>query len=221
MQLERMDAFFDARTPQYEEHMLRNIVGADAFYPETARLLAPFPEMRLLDLGCGTGLELDAAFALCSQIHVTGIDLSRGMLARLRQKPYADRLTLIHGSYFDVPFGQCAFDRAVSVESLHHFSAVQKTALYQKIHAALIPGGYYVETDYVAKDASQEEFFFSECARLRREQNLPKDEFFHYDTPHTVDNLHRMMLEAGFTQVEHVYQIENTAILIAKKEKES
>ena len=53
--LEKMGAFFDARLDGYDEHMLTDIEGAGEFYPFTASLL---PEGNILDLGCGTGLEL-------------------------------------------------------------------------------------------------------------------------------------------------------------------
>jgi len=43
MQLEKMDAFFEARLADYEEHMLQNIDGAEAFYAVTAELLPQMP----------------------------------------------------------------------------------------------------------------------------------------------------------------------------------
>jgi tRNA (cmo5U34)-methyltransferase len=83
MPFEEMAAFFDARVDGYEAHMMRNVSGSDRFYLETVRALPLKPGMRLLDLGCGTGLELDALFPLCPDARVTGIDLSRGMLDAL------------------------------------------------------------------------------------------------------------------------------------------
>ena len=57
--LEKMDAFFEARLAGYEEHMLNNIESAVEFYPFTADCLPDIPEAKILDLGCGTGLELN------------------------------------------------------------------------------------------------------------------------------------------------------------------
>ena len=145
--LEKMSDFFEARLDGYDKHMMTKIEAATEFYPFTAQRLPSAPHSRILDLGCGTGLELEAYYPLCPTARVTGIDLSRGMLAALRQKLEDKQITLIEGSYFDVPFGTAAFDAAVSVESLHHFTGEQKLPLYKKLCAALVAGGYFILTD--------------------------------------------------------------------------
>lgn len=56
--LEEMDAFFTRRLDGYEAHMLAH--WADD-YKNLADALPPGAK-RILDLGCGTGLELDEIF---------------------------------------------------------------------------------------------------------------------------------------------------------------
>ena len=124
--LEKMGAFFDARLQGYEDHQLTSIQSAREFYPFTAGCLPQRDGAKILDLGCGTGLELGYYFETVPTAEVTGIDLAPGMLDALRRK-FPDRsLTLVQGSYFDVPLGEGAFDAAVSVESLHHFTQEEK-----------------------------------------------------------------------------------------------
>lgn len=212
--LEEMAEFFAARIDGYEEHMMQNIAHAQAFYPETAALLPLHPGFRLLDLGCGTGLELDEIFRICPDISVTGIDLCGPMLEALHKKPYASHLHLIQGSYFDLPFGEGCFDGAVSVESLHHFTAERKLPLYRKIHQALKAGGVYVETDYAAVDEQEEAFYFAEYAKFSQNAR-PGD--YHYDTPLTANHTMALLKQAGFTQVILQNKYENTALIVAKK----
>ena len=84
--LEKMDEFFENRLAGYDEHMLTEIESADAFYPFTARCLPVGENCRILDLGCGTGLELEFYFAINPSARVTGIDMTKGMLDALERK---------------------------------------------------------------------------------------------------------------------------------------
>ena len=200
--LEKMDKFFEARLDGYEEHMLTNIESAAEFYPFTADCLPDTINASILDLGCGTGLELNWYFHRNPTAKVTGIDLSKGMLAALREK-FLDRdLTLIYGSYFDIPFGESAFDAAVSVESLHHFTQDEKIHLYTKLCQSLKPGGYFILTDYFARSNEEEQTFFEELTRLKAEQGITDDTFYHFDTPLTVQHEMGALRAAGFSAVE-------------------
>ena len=142
--LEKMSDFFENRIDGYDEHMKADIESANEFYPFTAKCLPDKQNCRILDLGCGTGLELEEYYLLNPSVKVTGIDLSPGMLTALKKKFSDKDITLILGSYFDVPLGENVFDAAVSVESLHHFTEEEKVPLYAKLHTALKSGGYLI-----------------------------------------------------------------------------
>ena len=215
--LEKMGDFFDARIEGYEAHQLNTIDDAAEFYPFTARCLPQMPAARVLDLGCGTGLELGYYFALVPTARVTGIDLAPGMLNALRRKFPNKALTLVLGSYFDVPFEEDAFDAAVSVESLHHFTKEEKLPLYTKLRNALKTGGYFILTDYFAADEAEERSCRAELLRLKREQDLSDDAFYHYDTPLTVDHEREALLRAGFAHVTVLKNWGHTYTLKASK----
>lgn len=200
--LEKMDAFFDSRLDGYEAHMLGGIESAGEFYPFTAECLPQLPDAQILDLGCGTGLELDAYFQRNPTAKITGIDLAEGMLGRLREKFPRKALTLICGSYFDVPFGSGIFDAAVSVESLHHFTKEEKIPLYRKLCGALKEKGYFILTDYFSLSDAEEREHREELLRLMAEQGLSDGEFYHFDTPLTVQHEMEALMSAGFSAVE-------------------
>lgn len=199
--LEKMGDFFDARLEGYEEHQIHTIASAEEFYPFTAGCLPQVPGSRILDLGCGTGLELGYYFEIVPTAAVTGIDLAPGMLKVLQKKFPEKALTLILGSYFDVPFEEKAYDAAVSVESLHHFTKDEKIPLYSKLRKALKPGGFFILSDYFAMSEEEERFCRTELLRLKREQNIPDEVFYHYDTPLTVEHEKEALFTAGFSTV--------------------
>ena len=215
--LEEMGAFFDNRLDGYEEHQLTCIEGARDFYPFTASCLPSQMHVNILDLGCGTGLELDYYFQINPSAVVTGIDLAPGMLVVLRKKFSDKNITLIEGSYFDIPFPENHYDAAVSVESLHHFMKREKTALYRKVYRALKPGGYFILTDYFAPSDEEELRFQNELARLKSEQGITDNGSYHYDTPLTVVHETQALREAGFQKVEILGRWGATCTLRASK----
>ena len=191
--------------------------GADDSYACTAARKNKKKDACVLDLGCGTGLELEEYFRLNPDAAVTGIDLSDAMLNALKAKFPDRKLSLVQGSYFDVPFGENTYDAAVSVESLHHFTAEKKEGLYARLHAALKKNGFFVLTDYFAESDEQETELFRNLKQLKQEQGLPEDVFFHYDTPLTVEHETQALERAGFSEVRAMKNWGHTFTLIARR----
>lgn len=215
--LEKMDAFFEERLEGYDEHMLTEIEGAKAFYPFTAAQLPIKTDASVLDLGCGTGLELQWYFTRNPSAKITGVDMTQAMLNKLKEKFSDKKLTLICGSYFDVPFSQEPYDAAVSVESLHHFTQAQKIPLYRKVYAALKRDGCFILTDYFACSSEEEDYYFQELQRLKCENGITENAFYHYDTPLTVEHEKDALLIAGFKKVTVLQSWHATYCLRAEK----
>ena len=214
--LEKMAAFFEARIEGYDDHMLNDVGGCRAGYLRMAEEV-PADASRLLDLGCGTGLELSPILRRLPSLSVVGIDLSAAMLGRLREKfPKSDVWT-VEGDYFAVPFGEELFSAAVSFESLHHFSAEKKAGLYRKVHRALVEGGVFLECDYMVQTEEEEERLFAEYRRRLAEDGCDGEEYYHFDTPLTVKKEMALLREAGFSRVEEIFREENTVLLRAEK----
>lgn len=210
--LEEMDHFFTARIAGYEAHM--------ACWGEAYRRLAqavPGSCRRLLDLGCGTGLELDQIFERLSALEVTGIDLSGAMLAALRRKHPEKRLTLRCEDYFQAELGAEEYDAAVSFESLHHFYPEAKQGLFEKLCRALKPGGVYLECDYIACCEEEETLLRREYERKRGQSDLPEGKFAHFDIPLTLEHETALLRRAGFSQVEAIDSICGATLLHAVK----
>lgn len=200
--LEKMEDFFDNRLESYDEHQLNCIDSAKEFLSFTAECLPAFPECAILDLGCGTGLELEPYFALNPSARITGIDMAPGMLRKLEEKFRDKALNLILGSYFEIPFEPEHYDAAVSVESLHHFTVGEKLPLYRKLHLSLKPGGYFILTDYFALSDEEENGYRKELLRLKQEQGITDNAFYHFDTPLTIEHEIQCLEKAGFAKAE-------------------
>ena len=217
MELEKMGEFFDRRLDGYEDHQMNCIDSAKIFYPATASQLPMAAGCKVLDLGCGTGLELNEYFKLNPLAAVTGIDLAGGMLKVLREKFPDKELTLINGSYFEVPFWKNTYDAAVSVESLHHFTLEQKIPLYRKLRDSLKDGGYFILTDYMAENEEEEKENFLELAGLKKEMGIRDGESYHFDTPLTRAHETEALRSGGFSKVEALTRWQGTNLLKAYK----
>ncbi len=84
-EIEEMGEFFNQRANGYEAHM--NEIGHD--YKTYQRAVQPLPQtdqsLKILDLGSGTGLELQYIFERIPNAQVACIDLSEKMLALLAE----------------------------------------------------------------------------------------------------------------------------------------
>ncbi len=195
--LEGMASFFGERVDGYEEHMAR----WDKHYEWMADIV-PVSTKTLLDIGCGTGLELDCIFKRFPELQVTGVDLSEDMLTVLEEKHADKKLTLVQADYFLHDFGEACFDVAVSFETLHHFTAKKKTELFKTILRSLVPGGMYIECDYIAVSQEIEDLVFAECEQRRKRHGIDPGMYVHFDTPLTLEHEIQAIKNAGFSSVE-------------------
>ena len=216
--MEKMNVFFERRVNGYDEHMLNEVIGCKEAYAEMAELI-PQNTKALLDLGCGTGLELEKIFERFPDMSVTGIDLTMKMLEKLEAKFPDKDIVLICGDYFKTNFEKNKFDAAVSFQTMHHFSKENKLELYKRIFSSLENGGVYIECDYMAETQDEEDRLFAENKKIREEMNILENEFYHFDTPCTIENQILLFENAGFENVRKAFKMGNTTIIIGQKGK--
>ncbi len=102
---------------------------------------------RVLDLGGGTGALAAAVAARFPAVTVEIWDTDPAMLAsaQARCRPYGDRVTLVERSFAGA-LPEC--DAVVASIALHHVKDMSvKARIYENIHAALRPGGIFVNAD--------------------------------------------------------------------------
>ena len=207
--LEPMGAFFNARASKYDEIHTSHISGGIATKDLIAQYL-PGHTRDVLDLGCGTGLELPAIFARFPDAKVIGIDLAEDMLALLRERCAGFDVETLCMSYFDYSFAPNQFDAVISVMSLHHFTPAQKLSLYAQVRSALKPGGVFLNCDYYIGNPIGVWLKFARLRRLKIEPGA-----MHFDTPLTARQEMKILRQAGFDRVEMLWDKDNTTLIVA------
>lgn len=218
--VERMADFFDRRAASYDEHMRLSVAEFDGFYRRVAASIERTEKpVAVLDLGCGTGLELEFIFAKAPNSRVTAVDVSKGMLAELSRKyaALAANITTIRASFLKFDIGQGRWDYIVSVMAMHHLTHVEKLRLYRSIHKGLKPGGFYMEGDYVvSKDEEKESL--DQYYRLREVHPEVASGAYHIDIPFCLDTQLRLLLSVGFTGAEIRWEEKRAAVFVARKD---
>ncbi|WP_350342881.1 methyltransferase domain-containing protein [Proteinivorax tanatarense] len=216
--LEKMNQFFDVRADSYDEHMNKSIGSFETYYVKVADPIKNTDEtIEILDLGCGTGLELRSIFEKAPNARITCIDMSEKMLELLKSK-YSDKLNqinIIQGSYTELDLGQQKYDYVISVMTMHHLLHNDKEQLYKKIKEAIKPNGTYIEGDYVVTKEKEENLvnFLEEVAQ---KHGLPKDGSYHIDIPFSLETQRKLFSKAGFAKFEVVFKEGEHTIIVSK-----
>lgn len=215
---EEMAAFFNKRAAGYEAHM-KGLDNAEEFYRAISSAFVPTAQtIKLLDLGVGTGLEIQGILDKIPNVQIACVDMAIGMLDELRSKysAYSKQLNIITASYLDYPFSDNEFDYVIAVETMHHWLEGIKVQLYQKIRKSLKTGGLYIEADYVV-DEQEEKEGLKRYMEIQETGVLKEGEIYHIDIPFSVITQKRLFEKAGFSATEIIYEKGNGAILVARK----
>ncbi len=96
-------------------------------------------QVRVLDVGCGTGKQLAADQKLHPQVALFGLDYFSGMLKIAKTRCPAAAFTQADGSH--MPFRNTAFDYVTSQFSYHHLP--EKEKMFAEVYRVLRPGGRF------------------------------------------------------------------------------
>lgn len=216
---EEMAAFFDLRADGYDAHMEETVASFEAFYRAVAGPIVPtLAPIRVLDIGCGTGLEIAEILERAPNARIVGIDLSGRMLDRLRARYAAQmgQIEIRQASYLTAPLEDRAYDYALAVMTLHHLLPRPKRALYERIRRALAPGGTYIEGDYVVT-GEKERMLLGRYEGMAAEAGGAENGSHHIDIPFSLETQRRLLGEAGFGQAEVIWQQGQATIYVARR----
>lgn len=111
------------------------------------------PGDSVLDVNCGTGTQaLVTAAATGAGGQVTGIDLSREMIAMARSKMRHEPVEFIVANSEDMPFDDASFDRATITLAYHEMNREGRSNALAEISRVLKPEGRLIIADLRAPD---------------------------------------------------------------------
>jgi tRNA (cmo5U34)-methyltransferase len=137
---------FDGQHTGYIEGARRNVPGLDGLHRMTGLLLSEHvpADGRVVVVGAGGGLELNALAEQHPGWSFDGVDPSSDMLALARETTAssANRVRLHHGNICYAPEGP--YDGAVCLLVFHHISREERISTLRGIRNRLRPGSPFV-----------------------------------------------------------------------------
>ena len=176
-------------TPLYDP-LLKWVMREESFKRKLVQQANIQPQMRVLDLGCGTGtltLMLKRAYP---EAQMTGLDGDPQVLDIARDKTRGADIQWDEGLASSLPYPDSVFDRVVTSLVIHHLVTDDKRRAFKEIHRVLKPNGELHILDFGASHSSLTRFMTTYMRRLEE----------------TADNfdgqIPRFVTEAGFGEVK-------------------
>lgn len=218
-QIEPMADFFDNRAEGYENHMRGCVNDFSEFYKTISNpILDTDKPLLILDLGCGTGLEIEDIYKKAPNASLVCVDVSKEMLAKLKEKYSAlnKTINLIKKSYLTFKYKPNKYDFIVSVMTMHHFEYDVKLKLYSAIRNSLKNGACYIEGDYVVSE-SEEKNKLDEYFALKKSRPEILDGSYHIDIPFSKETQLELFKVAGFSKVDLIWEKGSDVVFVAYK----
>ncbi|MGI8845967.1 MAG: class I SAM-dependent methyltransferase [Thermoleophilaceae bacterium] len=215
---------FGAQARGYEQQRRRLIPPYDTFYGTAleALALAGRPVRRVLDLGAGTGLLARQVAHALPDAELTLLDGAPAMLDEARAV-LGDRARYVVADLGD-PLPDGPWDAVVSALAIHHLDDAGKRALFGRLHAALTPGGVFVNAEQVgAPSALFRDLYASwherraAAAGSSREEWTASLERTRFDRWATVENQLAWLRDAGFEDADCLFKDHCFAVFVARR----
>lgn len=136
--------------------LMATVMRESDWKAELVEQAVPRDDLRVLDLGCGTG-TLTARLARSRRnVDVVGVDADSSVLGRARSRLATEgvRASLVEARAEALPLGDASFDRVVSSLLFHHLTTESKRAALREARRVLKPGGELHVADWARPEDS-------------------------------------------------------------------
>ncbi|MGH9430536.1 MAG: class I SAM-dependent methyltransferase [Terriglobia bacterium] len=200
------DSLITRLIPRYSE-MIDALVSAVPFEADS--------ELRVVDLGSGTGSVALRVKSRFPRARITCVDFSPNMLDVARHRlAVCEDVKFIEADLTNYQFAEKC-DAAVSSLALHHIQAEdQKRDLYRRVHAALVEGGVFWNADAVLATSPPLQDLYMEKWKEHMRHTVPEKEIEETwmvkhaaeDHPGKLLDELRWLKEAGFTEPDVIWK---------------
>ncbi len=223
---EKMTIQWDTETmaAKYDDLSARTIPDMESFYQSVTDSL-PKESMRVLELGCGTGILTARIRRTHPDAAVICIDSSQAMLAVARQKPELKSVTLALGDIRE-PWPDGPYDAVVSTFCLPALESDGQRAVLKRAYDVLRPGGVCIMGCVIRPATAEEEQYqlarwvtFMQDAGLDPEEVRRQRDSWDWARSRipTAEGFREMLEEAGFTKIRCPYHLGLYAVFVAEQ----
>ena len=216
---ELIGTFFNSVAQDYDEVHTAIIDGGNEYYQNISTPIKPSSNgIMILNLGCGTGLELVGVFKRAPNAHLHCVDLSQNMLKIMNERFCNEsfKITVYQESYLNFEFPINKYDYIIASATLHHLLDTEKLNLFPKILRSLKDKGTFILGDYYVSETEVKSQLKIYKDYLTKGIDV-KDGKYHIDIPTTNNNERILLKESGFKDIETIWESSNFAIITSVK----
>lgn len=225
MLLEKVSTHFNQHASQYDTLVERII----PYYYEQNELLIeliPFEQyqsIKVLDLGCGTGVLSHLVLKSFQKAQVIAFDLAENMLsyAKQRLRDYQSQVEFKQGDFATDELG-CGYNVIVSGLAIHHLDDSNKRALFEKLYNSMSVGGVLLIREMVLAPTEKltkqyDSLWRKNLARQGLDDIYFLEQHMKTDIPASVENQLNWLQKVGFQDVGCHWRHLNFAIFGGRK----
>lgn len=219
---------FDRDAASYDRDRRKLIPCYDDFYKIAIEII-PFNqdrELRVLDLGAGTGLLSSCVAERYTRAQLTLIDTSAPMLDIAKERFVNSDTTRVtfHTMDYGTEHLPGTYDLIISALSIHHLTDPLKQSLFRKIHHCLEPGGLFINADQIRGENNLAEKLYQQMWRRKvQESGISNSGFataqkrMREDKTSSLSNQLLWLKKVGFIDITTWYQYYGFAIYSGTK----
>ncbi len=218
---------FSTVATDYDRTRRQLVPDFDNFYGTALELIpcAADQDIRVLDVGAGTGLFAALIGQAFPNARLTLVDFSPQMLDQARQR-FADRANVVYRTLdFERDPIPSEYDVAISALALHHTPQPNLEGVFRKIYGTLVSGGIFINADQTlgTTNANETRYMQAWLKAIRANGSTDPDiaaalERLKLDKTATLENQLAWMRQAGFVDVDCWFKHYRFAVYSGRKQ---